>query len=787
MALIPTLTLIEKYDDNGIYQSITDFHHPFDGVIGEQLIIYFELERDTYGSEFFENGEIVYFNPSLFQPLGTGAPQTLEPNYGFQKTLNGSMIDDTFYPMIAIGFGNIEPLKNISAEICRTSGGILQFKLYLRHTFDLKGFVRGLILQNQKRLLVRGFDETTDLIAGDDLNVYGAGNYEFDIYIFVKTPDGYGGFLTDYCDISQEYRLYFYDYPDPKMPGFWYSQNWEFSVNGTILTNNQLALYEKTKCKFSIYNDAPGAERICIFGMFKTDNNSNFIDYITNYYLAYTRAIDDVGITNFDKYLCAPSLALHNVAGSEYSAEITIDETYLTANSTYRMFAIVADATKIGDQDVQIRAFISPELQANYIEGIGCQLNYSATIFDYKSKFLGNRAILCPAVRCRSEIKIDYSYDLLIDLCTENLGFVPTLNDLRQYLTNATMEIYTETTTINGLEKQLIERHEINKISGLTFNVPSNAKMDVYGSSYTDGILLWFDFYTRYETDIKVLATYYDGILQPNPTGYVDMRGKDIKIKWTIQLDYPGCQLENEFVEIYQNFHCNNFVNESILDTVFIKFDGSNETQVTAKQTPIYCIGENCCIDTELKGANLAIPENRFIAEVASVPYSILQLKEFENWNSTDLTKKQELPIISADELFDGITNIARSCINLDNLSPGQYWFFAVNYPYEFCITDSTWQATFDIGNQEFVFEPTDWPIVPNFRCAIIGTDNGWNQNSYMFIRLCNSTFTQILLGIDNFTPAAHPSYYEYKFKLVMEKTIYGAAYQATKYFTVNV
>jgi len=797
----------QKVDDLGAYFELP-VQTRYYGTIGDQTEIYWSAtDEDCEGILGYE--PVIKINCAFFQENTTNNFNNIEPNYGYQYQILNSMPQGEWIPMEGFGTG-WQQILNAQIWIYRKDNKIF-FKMKFHTHFDWKGFWNNGIPDNKNKYLKRSFNDM-NLLQGEQtpaISAYDQYSHHaaFTIYHYWGYNDGVSNlFLADYLQYYYDLNLKFWNpVLDEK---YWDLPTWSFEVQG-VATSNQLAIYENTTVKFTLPDFLQAgdyADKKVIFGFINVSNTNNACDFQTNYELCYVRAVNHAGTGTLDKSLCKPSRSLYNLSGDIYQAEITIDKSYLVANKKYRMFAIVVISDTGYGSDTEQYSYLSEELTCDWVDGIACKMNVAATVSDYVFTYLGNNPqYLAPAQRIKSEIIIDYSNDLLIDLAQENLGITLTSNDLRELVSYAVMTLKSYDGSNPDNNYDVFERRIFQKTTGVNFNLPTGGTMDYFGSGYDKGLKFECEFRLRHESNLPCLESYANGLLLPAPTGTMDMTNRQCRVSWNIVLVYPApCILTQETLKLNQTIVVKPFQNASVMP-IYMLGDDYAQTRIDPEDIAQYCASGSICCETDVIvtaaiQANLALSHTiKHLFGVLKPAYSVAQQYEYDDFVSTgDITQKTDPEILSSDEDFaynavpcPGDPNnyycppVAGDCIN-SNLPVGQYkvisWAFFEDYfgagsP----ITDVT--ITADVNSFTVDVVGMSGGL---WRMFIYSMDNTFVQNSYG--QFVTESGTSSTFDLADFVESnSDPEFKAYTMKIFIEHTLGLKKYEINfvKSFTI--
>lgn len=641
---------------------------PLDGGINavtEKKLIYaeFEVEENVDNPELqlILPGGRLFVNWALFFPrYGVYQPQVPRPSCGF--SIN---IPDTSYDGDRLEMAFFAPelqfpksLKNFKCYFTLITETTFRIELEYYNTFDEDGYMNNEAKSNEWRFLSEHWaSQNTNEVEGSVYDV----SKDLRLYVCVEQDE-----VTDITLATgpivenQEFIL------------------WQGSLSRFDSQSEFMNEDGETLPSLSSENDTPVVARIYteentldkFYAKLIRIRDDLNLDFIENYDLQENEIIEGGAIDNVFK---GPFTVTRNDADGFYELEFEIDHELLTENATYRIILVGYET----GGSVFARSAISNVLPvvnlvpycllacaSSYETPIG--LTFTPTLLDIDKEFSGNFLTCAIEERMRTKLVVDYSDDRWknnLD-CRRGIlgGDTATSNDIRNYLTFITMQIYTEYTDagLGGVVKNVLDEKTIQRTNG--YNYVSNGPSFNF-DTVNEELTLYYDFRNRNQSAIPALYTLLNGGAYAPIQDDQYWGGKTIFIRWTLTFYY-----NNWPVPFIDNLH--------IIQKMVVK-DYSNDV-VMSRITPgsFLCPGQQVCYKGTIAFGTPANYNNVNTLELSDGNGGGSgSPEEEESWIPSELPISASTKIIGQDITYAGTD--AQFCTVVNTLLTNQTYKFA--------------------------------------------------------------------------------------------------------------
>lgn len=639
---------------------------PLDGGINavtEKKLIYaeFEVEENVDNPELqlILPGGRLFVSWALFFPrYGVYQPQVPRPSCGFSINIPDTSYDGDRLEMafFASELQFPKSLKNLKCYFTLLTESTFRIELEYYNTFDEDGYMNNEAKSNQWRFLSEHWTvQNTNEVEGSVYDV----SKDLRLYVHVEQdavdlPEEFAGPVIE----SQEFIL-------------WQGSLSRFSSQSEFMDENGEAL-----AKISSENDTEIIARIYteentldkFYAKLIRIRDDQSLDFIENYDLQENEIIEGGAIDNVFK---GPFTVSRNDYEGYYELSFNIDKDYITEGAVYRIILVGYETggsafARTGISNTLPVANVAPYCSTSCGDEAPSELEFTATLLDIDKEFTGNFLTCAIEERMRTKLIVDYSDNKWRDNldCRRGLNAEEsvTSNDIRNYLTNIGMQIYTEyaDASLGGTVKNVLDEKNIQKIGPNTYS--SNGPSFTF-DTVNEIITLYYDFRNRNQSTIPALYTLLNG------SGYLPIQddqywgGKTIFIRWTLTFYYY-----NWPVPFIDNLH--------IIQKMVVK-DYSNDV-VMSRITPgsFLCPGQQVCYKGTIAFGTPANYNNVNTLELSDGNGGGSgNPEEEESWIPSELPISASTKIIGQDITYAGTD--AQFCTVVNTLLTNQTYKFA--------------------------------------------------------------------------------------------------------------
>ena len=492
--------------------------------IGEYKQLSIDLQSDTTMDNMF-----VYFNPALFDILGMAspfAPGVAPQNYwGFQLGVYSAPYSSTMTLNAQSPYPS-DIIKNYDVTIKVNSNKKITIYVKYFQMYDIKGFLNPPAESNKNKLLNDTSSNTINInVVGN--SIYTNDNSQPGFFCLIQDPLN----VVNYCQLKMDFDTYkagFYGKNEHQAVPYFSLPQFNLFAEDETTPITTLNPGDNNQMQFVIHVPVSAPSSKTMMWMIRTDTTNNAIDVLANYEATFIDVYS--GSTNkFGNKIIEPMVTPTDIGGGNYQTSFHIDKTTIAVGQKYRFIAI---CYRTGDDadGFQVNSFISDEFEVLPVPFSNSEKwTMEGYLIDFNSYYTGNQLTCCVEERLIALANISYGITGFSDDIFSRLGLVVP-NDIRRYMTSIQVETYEDA----GITRQYFDRQTMLKTSPTTYTSASG--MVLYWA--TDSIQIEYDFRVRYEDWIQNLQTKVGSVFLGSPTSNMNWAGRQINIKFTINLFY---------------------------------------------------------------------------------------------------------------------------------------------------------------------------------------------------------------------------------------------------------
>jgi hypothetical protein len=604
----------------------------------KQLAFTLDWAPDEYAVDSISDlwGANIFINFSNWLPpsavwIEGGGP----PNSGFNTIVHNDMLPYTGL-MSWYSTSALNPLanKNYKCQLSFVGGNQLTFTLDFYNGFDEYGYLSSSSKNNQWRFLSERWDNQSFNTVTDS---YYATPKQIRAMLYIQK----GGYTE-----KKEITIY-------------QGQANSYDTQMLLTYNDDTAVVA-----LSTINDSSLKARVEIptndvnvfYAKLIKIQNDPTLDFINNYALQENLIDASNMLANGFK---GPFTVAFNV--DHYDLEFVVDKDFLELGKNYRVI-IIGYNQGTGDPDytgaINYLAISHEFTTTSAIPYcvVGCSegglgeenyLHFTGSLIDVNNEYTGNELDCIIEERLRSKLVVDHSGNAWVNnLRCRNPSAAEFANDLRNYLSNVSCEIYTEytDTALGGVVKNQLEYWLMQRNSSSVSLTSYVSNGIAFNFDLTNKLLtLSADFRCRDEAATPCNSTTLNGAnffpVQDNQY----WGGKDVFIKWSLYFyyhDFPMPFIDR--LDFVQKLH----VADYGYDDIAISAIGDKS---------FVCGGETVCFNADIN-SGLADPETynliNTIEPVDSGGIAAGGLKESESYDPPELDQQQDEAFFDQDDAY---------------------------------------------------------------------------------------------------------------------------------------
>jgi hypothetical protein len=600
------------------------------GAIGDKktlLLACTFVNPDTTGTNSLVGKEVI-FNPALFISAGFYPDQS---GAGYYIAPYSSMSSGTPYEMALFGNGSYQSVNQNWKCYYIPSATVGDFSIQLEFylTADINGFISGLPIQNNDRLLKNNITNS-DVLDNSDASVYN-GVRQLLCYINVQFVVE-GSLLVDSIFHPVNFNLRFFDsglnagaseFTDPRLE----------LLDSTGADTTKLSTYEITTVKMYI----TGAPNAVAAWLIRTDTANNNKTFYANYEASFTQLTTTGSSAIINNNIQGPVTALA-VVGGEKETTFNIAPANLDFNGTYRIIALYYDGGSL------VNSFISGEILADAYPP-GCSPDFTGSLKCYNRTY-GDYITAAPLDRIKSTITID-GLDLATCIANYWTGFI----SIWAYFARLDITFY----TLDGTTRTIVDSAYIDQVG---FSVGDVGPYQYNLVNKSNNLDIDAEFTTNADGEATIETTFR--IRDEATNTWV---GKTVYLEYKLTLNYYNAPNPYyDAITYTQKIDVREYENSSGTIIESVKYKNA----VSGNYTNVIIPGNSYIVEAKLFGA--VADSYNLLALLDKQVFGLANVIEEESYASVRLDQLTNDTMSAVDVTYDAVTKIASFTIDTNEL-----------------------------------------------------------------------------------------------------------------------